>query len=418
MKLINYLILRITLFFTVVLLLWSGVYFILQMKEIHDGNDEGLTNLKQEFVLKANKIPHFVENMERNAPLNLIVKEISRKEAETIIENFNTTKIYFPTELEKEEVRMLTSAFHCTMNDKYYQIQFFTSTVESDDLLKNLLYLLLGLWIVLITTIFFVSRAILSQANKPFFSLLKNLKDFRLDSSKMIDFPETRIEEYVQLNEAVKELLDKNISVFTEQKQFIENISHELQTPLAIAVSKLEMLLEKHQTDKEQANEISVVLITLNRMKRLNINLLLLSKIRNRQFPAVSQVDLRKVLETVLADFEEIAEYKEITIETAGDTSLSLQMNEDLAQILFTNLVKNAITHNINGGKILLAYAENAITISNSGNAAITDIFNRYKSEKSSGIGLSIVKSIANLYGIKISYRFENDLHIFELKLK
>jgi signal transduction histidine kinase len=418
MKLINYLIFRITLFFTAVMLLWSGVYFFLQMKEIHDGNDEGLTNLKQELILKANRVPDFVENMERNAPLNLAVKEISQPEAETVIETFTTTKVYFTSEMEEEEVRMLTSAFYCTQNGKYYQIQFFTSTVESEDLLKNLLYLLLGLWSALILTIIIVSKIIILRANKPFFQLLDELHKFRLDNNRMPDFPETKIKEYEQLNKTVKELFDKNISVFTEQKQFIENTSHELQTPLAITIAKLEMLLEKYQNDEEHANEITIILNTLNRMKRLNKKLLLLSKIRNNHFPAVSQVNLRKILETTLTDFEDIVQYKQINVEITGNAAPSLQMNEDLAAILFTNLVKNAIAHNVNGGKIAVAYREKGIIISNTGDAAITNIFSRYKSEKSSGLGLSIVKSIADLYEMDIEYRFENNLHIFDIRLK
>jgi signal transduction histidine kinase len=388
------------------------------MKEIHDGNDEGLTNLKQEFILKANRIPNFVENMESDAPLNLIVKEISQTEAEIIVENFTTTKVYFATELEEEEVRMLTSAFHCTQNGKYYQIQFFTSTVESDDLLKNLLYLLLGLWFALILTIFIVGKIIISHANKPLFQLLNELHQFRLDNSNLPDFPVTKIEEYAQLNETIKELLDKNISIFTEQKQFIENSSHELQTPLAVVIAKLEMLLEKYQNNEELANEITVILNTLNRMKRLNSNLLLLSKIKNNQFPVISEINLRKVLENVISDFEDIVEYKQIDIETIGNAAPILQMNEDLTIILFTNLIKNAINHNIDGGKIIISYNETGISISNSGNSAIENIFSRYKSEKSSGLGLSIAKSIADLYKIEFIYRFDNDLHIFELKLK
>ncbi|MDR2472498.1 MAG: hypothetical protein LBD53_02885, partial [Tannerella sp.] len=146
MKLINYLTLRFAFFFTAIVFLWSAIYLFLQMKEIHDGNDEGLSNLKQEFIAKSNRLPGFVEDMERDAPLNLIISEITLEEAENIIEDFSTTQVYFSTELEDEEVRMLTSAFYCTQNGKYYRIQFFTSTVETNDLIKNIFYLLLGLW--------------------------------------------------------------------------------------------------------------------------------------------------------------------------------------------------------------------------------------------------------------------------------
>ncbi|MDR3189059.1 MAG: HAMP domain-containing histidine kinase [Prevotellaceae bacterium] len=420
MKLINHLIWRITLVFTVVMLFWSACYFVLQMKEIHDGNDEGLTNLKQEFIAKANRLPDFAEKMERETPLNLIVKEISKEEAQRVVENFKTTKVYFPTELEREEVRMLSSAFFCTQNGKYYQIQLFTSTVESDDLIENMLYLLLGLWTALILTLIIVSKIIISRANKPFYRLLSELKKFRLDNNTMVCFPETKIEEYRQLNEAVEELLTKNMEVFTEQKQFIENSSHELQTPLAVVIAKLEMLLEKCQ-HREEAAEIAALLNTLNRMKRMNSNLLLLSKIKNSQLPNASVVNLREVVENVLADFEDFAAYKQVTVERRGDFSPSMRMNRDLAHILFSNLIKNAIAHNEAGGKVVVSCEANAITVSNSGNQAVANVFSRYRrggnDKDSCGLGLSIVKSIADLHKLEVAYRFEEAMHHFKIAL-
>jgi hypothetical protein len=81
MKLINCLILRITLFSTAIMLLWTAICFFLQMKEIHDGINEGLTNLKQEFVAKANTTPGFVENLKDYTPLNFIITETTAEDA-------------------------------------------------------------------------------------------------------------------------------------------------------------------------------------------------------------------------------------------------------------------------------------------------------------------------------------------------
>jgi signal transduction histidine kinase len=419
MKLIDYLISRITLFFTAVILLWAAIYFCLQMKEIHDGIDEGLTNLKQEYIVKANTTPKFAETLKNNTPPNFYIKEIMAEEAEAVIENFTTTEIYFPTELEKEEVRMLTTAFRCEQNGKYYQLQFFISTVESEDLIKNILYLLLGLWVALSLTMFIVSKVVVTKANKPFYQLLDELKKFHLDNSHMIDMPLTKIREYTQLNNAVRELLEKNIHIFTEQKVFIENTSHELQTPLAIVIVRLETLLERYRNDETYVKELVGVLNVLNRMKRLNNNLLLLSKIKNRQFAESRSVNLRKALEAVIAEFEDLTAYRQITVEQEGNTSPTLQINEDLVHILFTNLVKNAIAHNKQNGKISIRYASNAIIIANTGNKAAIAVFDRYQTgadnEKSSGLGLSIVKSIADLYQIDISYCHDGEMHIFKL---
>ncbi len=419
MKLINYLIVRITLVFTIIMLLWSGVYLWLQMVEIYDGNDEGLINLKQEFVLKANKVKGFVENMEKDQPINLQVKEISFEEAELIIENFQTTKVYFTTELEEEEVRMFTSAFYCEQNGKYYQIRFFTSTVETEDMAKNILYLTLGLWIILILMLIWVSKRVILYANKPFYKLLEELKRFRLDNSKNIVLPETRIAEYAQLNETVNELISKNINIFTEQKEFIENCSHELQTPLAVAIAKLELLTEKYQQDEVHVQELTELTAILNRMKRLNSSLLLLSKIKNNQFSDLQCIDLNEELKKALNELSDFIDYKEIKVVFLHKKTIKKEMNADLAHILFTNLLKNAITHNKQGGQIEITCTVNHITVANTGTQPLNHIFTRYTQTasdvKSSGIGLSIVKSIADLYKIKIQYSFEENNHIFKL---
>jgi signal transduction histidine kinase len=421
MKLADYLNFRITLFFTAVMLLWAAVYFVLQMKEIHDGIDEGLTNLKQEFIAKANTAPGFVDILKANSPPNFIINEITAEDAWGIIESFTTTRIYFPTELEKEEVRMLATAFRCEQNGKYYQLQFFISTVESDDLIKNMLYLLLGLWAALSLTMFMVGKIIVAKANRPFYRLLDELKKFHPNNSRMIDLTPTKIREYAHLNNAVRELLEKNIHIFTEQKVFIENTSHELQTPLAIVIAKLENLLEKYRNDETYMQELAGILNVLNRMKRLNSNLLLLSKIKNRQFAGSRTVNLRETMERVLAEFEDLAAYRQITVEQEGNASPAVQINEDLAHILLTNLVKNAVVHNEPNGKISIRYTPDAITIANTGNRAPVAVFNRYQTgagnEKSSGIGLSIVKSIADLYQIEVSYCHDGEMHIFKLSI-
>ena len=419
MKLIGYLISRITLFFTAVMLLWAAVYFLLQMKEIHDGVDEGLTNLKQEFIAKANTTPGFVDILQSNSPPNFIIKEIAPEDAKTIVEHFTTTAIYFTTELEKEEVRMLTTAFRCEQNGKYYHVQFFISTVESDDLTENMLYLLLGLWIALSLTMFAVSKIIIAKANKPFYQLLDELEKFRLDDSRMINLPTARIKEYIRLNSAVKELLEKSIHTFNAQKMFIENTSHELQTPLAIVIARLETLLEKYGDNETLLHELASLLTVLNRMKRLNTNLLLLSKINNRQFADSRTVNLRERMEAVIAEFEDLAEYRKITVEQTGDAAPALQMNEDLAHILLANLVKNAIAHNTPDGVIRIRYAPDLITIANTGDKAAIAVFDRYQAgagdEKSPGLGLSIVASIAGLYQIAVDYCYEEEMHVFKL---
>lgn len=419
MKLVNYLTSRISVVLILILLCWSGIYFFLQMNEIYDGIDEGLTNLKQEFIYNANTSHGFVENFDTFNPLNLRIEEISEDEAIHFIESFSTSNVYFNTELEEEEVRLLTTTFYCELNKKYYKLQFFTSTVESEDLVESMLYLLLGLWITLSAAIIIVNRIYISKVNKPFYQLLNELKEFRLGKTKMITIPESKITEYTELNHSVEELLKNNIEIYLEQKNFIENASHELQTPVAIIANKLELMLNDDSLSEEQTREISSMISILSRMKKLNNSLLLLSKIRNKQYAESQEINLRNVFEEVLGNFHELIQHKQLRIEENGNHPPTLLMNPDLAFVLVNNLVKNAITHNIKNGRITINYSSQSIAIANSGNPLpnTVNIFERYVSENSSGLGLSIVKSISDLYNLKISHHYSDGEHIFTLFL-
>lgn len=423
MKLANHLTLRLSLLFMLILLIWSVIYFFKQMNEIYDGIDEGLNNLKQELILEANKIPDFMDNMAKYDPLNLFIEKISYEEAIGMKEVYSNTFVYFESEQEKEEVRMLTTAFLCTQDNEYYRIKIFTSTVESDDMIENMLYLLMTLWVALSLFLIIATKRIINKSSKPFYTLLSQLKHFKLNERQMPDLPTTSISEYSDLIESVKELLEKNINAYAEQRHFIENASHELQTPIAIAIGKLELMMNDDSLSQQQVEDINIVINSLGRTKRLNNTLLLLSKIKNKQFTRNELIDFTQVFDEVLEDFEALANYKEITINTEKRGIPQINMNRDLAFIMVNNLVKNAIAHNKTGGHIDIVFDNKTITIANSGEPLPpdnTDIFSRYVSysgsKQSSGLGLSIVKTIVEQYNIQINHNYSNGIHTITLK--
>src|SRR5690606_24550785 len=238
--------------------------------------------------------------------------------------------------------------------------------------------------------------------------------------------------EFTDLQQAVNILLQHNIETYEQQKQFIGNASHELQTPLAIATTKLELLIEKGNLQNEQAENIAEVMQIIERLVRLNKALLLLTKIENKQFLDNQTVSLNEVVQQGVNDLEEIAEYKNVKISVTellsseGKTAeLTTQMDNSLANVIVSNLLRNAIFHNVENGNVNIESSETAIKVSNTGiNAPINEqkIFSRfYKTENAvngTGLGLAIVKAVCDLYNFTISYRFENGLHSFELRFK
>ncbi|MDR1154351.1 MAG: HAMP domain-containing histidine kinase [Bacteroidales bacterium] len=420
MKLVDHLVYRLLGMMLPVIGVWSVACFLMQIYEIYDGIDEGLINLKQEFIRQANTEPGFVNDMEKHNPLNIIVKKADYDSVKHLEERAYTGMVYFATEEEEEEVRLLETAFRCDLNGQYYTLKIFTSNVESNDLIKNILYSLIAFYFVLALTLIFTGKKVIRRATRPFFHLLEKLEHFNLDEAGMIDFPKTQVKEFNALNNSVKKLLENNIRIYNEQKRFIENAAHELQTPLAIVIGKLELLINRQDIQPEPLKEISSALNILGKMKRLNSSLLLLSKIKNKQFPKSRQLDLSDIFMQVFDDYRELTEHRRLKLDVYRQGNPVCSMNPDLALIMVSNLVKNAISHNIPEGTIRARFSTDTIVIANDGNHHVQgdDIFERYqtRSDQSQtlGLGLSIVKSITDLYGMEISYKYDRQ-HIITI---
>ena len=106
----------------------------------------------------------------------------------------------------------------------------------------------------------FFSNFLLKKIWHPFYQLLKHLKKFRLDKPEPIAPIKTKVDEFNMLNETVQKFVQRNIDTYTSQKHFIENASHELQTPLAISINKLESLAEDEHLKPEQLKLVASAL--------------------------------------------------------------------------------------------------------------------------------------------------------------
>lgn len=231
----------------------------------------------------------------------------------------------------------------------------------------------------------------------------------------------TRITEFKKLNEAVIRHAQRNEELFEQQKQFVGNASHELQTPLAICRTRLELLMEDESLTEKQLGEMIGVHRTLEQITKLNKSLLLL-KIDNDQFTEISKVDIISLIARYLEDLKEVYAHKEITVEMDNTDVLEVSWNESLATTLVVNLLKNAFTHNIQGGDIRIVASGRSIAICNSGRAVPLDserIFERFyqgsRNEESTGLGLAIIHSICKLHKMSLSYSYEGGEHCFKI---
>ncbi len=404
-----------TTYFSLALLgiisIWSVLFYLAIIDEVYDSIDDGLENSKILILRRASQDATVLQKTDFGES-NYRIQPVSRQAALIATDQYQDTLLFMVNENDYEPVRMLKTFFH--QQGHYYQLTIITSFVESDDLIEDLFYYLLWLYAVMVVCVIFINQSLLQRIWRPFYKLLNTLKDYRLDKPVPFAFQASKIDEFNDLQESVSKLLQNNLQVYQSQKQFIENASHELQTPVAISLNKLELLAEKSELTEEQATLMESVIGNLEKLTRLNKSLLLLSKIENKQFTQEQDIHVNAVVDKLLAEFSEQAQFKEVTLELEAKGELHQRMNKDLLEMMLSNLLKNAIIHNVKNGFVTVVIQPNQIAIHNSGPAQALDpdkVFKRFykasASSQSTGLGLSIVKAIADLYGIKLRYQYE-----------
>ena len=255
---------------------------------------------------------------------------------------------------------------------------------------------------------------------KPFYKTLENLNHFDINTSKKLNFEPLKTKEFDQLNESLNKMTDKIYSDFFKQKEFTENASHEMQTPLAVIRANISLLVQSENLKEEEMNQVQVIENSLKKLNTLNKGLILLTKIENNQFKNNQGINAVEAISRIVSNFNEAISMKNLKFTTNFDSDLILEMSPILADILFTNLIQNSIRHTDMGGEILISLIEKKFTISNSGDELKIDkddLFKRFKkndaSKDSLGLGLSIVKSIVDKYSFEITYSFKTSIHSF-----
>jgi len=333
---------------------------------------------------------------------------------------FSDKAIYDNSEKEMAIFRSLQST--TILNNQGYSIQIFRSSLEYEELLKGLFIGFLAIMMLSTSAFFIINYYISKNLWKPFFQTLEILKRFDPTTEAPHLFPSTNIIEFKQLNDSVKSLTGKLTVDFKSQKQFAENASHEMQTPLAIMQSKIEWLFQSNKLGEEELNNIKVLDDMIKRVSRLNKSLLLLSKIENNQYKPDENVHLNAIIQKSLVLFDEYISMKKISIKKEMPDEVKLEINNDLCEILINNLMQNAVRHTTNGGEIIIALTHEALFISNSSEGDPlnpSEIFKRFskgaESKDSIGLGLSIAQQIVKVSRMELIYDFKNKLHVFAL---
>ena len=420
MKLFQLVMWRMSAILVVILTCWAVLFYLAVMEEVNDEVDDSLSDYAESLILRSlsgEEMPA-TNNGSNN---QYFLYEVSAQYAASYPKiSYRDEMIYITAKGETEPARILMTIFQKD-DGGYMELVVYTPTIEKYDLQRAILGWIVFLYVLLLLMILAVNAWVFHRNMRPLYTLLKWLENYRLGTKREPLDESVRIVEFRKLNEAANLFSERSEQLYEQQKLFIGNASHEMQTPLAVCRNRLEMLVDDaHALTGEQLGEIAKVQRTLDYLVRLNRSLLLLSKIDNGQFPEAEEVDVNALVRRTAEDMEEIYAYRSMRFALVDEGPLTARMNPSLAGSVVANLLKNAFVHGDEGGEVTVRVAPRRFTVCNSGAGGPLDagrIFDRFyqgtKKEGSTGLGLAVVDAVCRLYGLKVSYSYKEGRHCF-----
>lgn len=302
---------------------------------------------------------------------------------------------------------------------QWYRITISKLLLQRQRLLETVVMTITFIVALLLVSMLLLNSWLSTRLWKPFYKTLGKLDAYQIQHHETLEFEREETLEFDQLNQAVTHLTQRVTSAYQNLKEFTENAAHEIQTPLAVILSKIEGLFQDETLTESQLVTLSSVSEAANRLGRLNQALLLLTKIENRQFLAgTDPVNLVPIINGKLRDLEDLIVQRKIGIQTELDP-IGLVIHPALAEILVNNLLTNAIRHNVENGKIIITLQEGKFCVKNTGKALNLNpeqLFERFRKESTSsaslGLGLALVKTICEVNGQKLTYDIDDEWHI------
>jgi len=396
-------------------LIISPIFYFTTEKLYLDDTDETLMLNKERFekqILPGFKIKD-ISTWNTYNPENLILDKIPIKK-----DSIFSTIDFSELEQEDEPYRMLFSPIKIEGQPYLYTEKI--NLVEAEDLLFSIAILFITLIILLMIGVFIITNRISKKIWKPFYELIHQIEEFEIDKDPKPHFKTTTIEEFNRLNEAVEKLMRKNIKIYNNQREFIDNAAHELQTPLAIFRSKIDLLIQRDDLTHGQAAIVVTINENIDRLIKLNKNLLILSKIDRNIELEVEKFSLKLLLEKQIEFFSGQANTKQIQIKNRISDDVIVNANKNLTEILFSNLLLNAMKYNVKNGTVIIELDNGKVSVSNTSDQTKIPkdkLFNRFsksnQNQQGNGLGLAIVKKIVDQNNWEITYNYSKNRHFF-----
>jgi len=396
------------------------MFYLLMMKHHIEVADEFLLTQREKMLEKSLQTLQISEIPAWNRISNdaTILPDMGQ----TVDNRFADENIFNERKKRYEPHRVLYSQVE--IEKERYILSLRVNIYETQQIIMASVLALLLLLVCLMAGIIIITLLIRGKLWNPFHQTLSLTKYLNIQQDEVPHFPSTNTQEFAQLNHALETLIENYHQAYQSQKEFTETASNEIQTPIAMFHSTLDMLLQLPGMTKDQREFIRTIHEDSSQLVHTGNNLQLLARLDNQQFTDSQSLNIADIVADSLTLLSKQAEAENITVETyLIDRSLILNANKILAESLVSNLTTNAIKHNTPNGRILVTLHGNRLDIINTGidqqplDSAI--LFRRFgrmnHAAKGSGLGLAIVQQICSLYGWEIFYGFAGGMHRFAL---
>lgn len=407
---------RISLLTTVLVIIITGIIYYFTISYILTNQVDKDLLVEENEIFDYVKLNHRLPQVFKSEDLKIHFQPVAPG---SVKRQFIDTRYRDEKDRKMESGRGLMSSV--VVQGVNYRIVIIESKVETEDLIRLIFLITLGIILVLIFAILTINRLVIKNLWQPFYQMLRQIKLFNVTDYKSIPRLDTTIEEFKDMNEEVTAMSLRVSSDYQELKRFVENASHELMTPLAVMNSKLDTLVQSGELTDRQGKLIGEMYTTVSRMKKLNKAMLLLSRIENRLIHEQEVIDLEQMVTAIVNDFQELLTAKVLRL-TTNLSRVTVVINKDLAEILLSNLLGNAIRHNHTGGEIQVRLNNMALIISNTGYAGelagdlIFQRFHKAAESDGSGLGLTLSREICESYGFGLYYSYQHNQHTFTVQ--
>lgn len=395
-----------------ILVITGGTLFAMLRYEVGAEMNEQLELLADE-LFEQIRVGNF-----NGAPMTTINKVSAGQQLGDV---FSDSMVYDRIQKETEEYHVLKQTRQ--LDRGRYQVTVMTSHIGWDRYYLSIFFIFVLVAVLLTSSGVVINYYINKNVLRPFLGNLRKVQQFSVSSNEPLQLNESSITEFIELNRTLKEMTDRSRKEYLALREFTENASHEIQTPLSIIQSKLDRMSQL-EISEQMAGYIVQAKSGVDRLSKMNRSLLLLAKLDNKAFTGQQAVGLQETIQQQLSNMEELFESRQIKL-TSACSGATVRADPYLVETLISNLLSNALRYTTGGGRVDIGLADRTLTVSNSGpelQFAPERIFERFtkndSNSRSTGLGLAIVREICLFYNWPVRYAYTGGIHRFEIEFK